>query len=347
MKKNKILISTLGILSPLAILPVAISCSESVKKYSNKEYGFDFNSKGEITNYFKPDKDIVVPAELIDDETQTKVKIKKLNISVSKKGITSLKMEEGLEEILGDFSDNEITELIIPSTVRYITKLESNFLFLRNKIKNIIFKPGSKLEKIDFYAFKSNQLTSLVLPNFLTTIGREAFSENKLTSLTLPNSVTIIDEDAFYGNYDLTSLTLPNSLVEIGDFAFYDCPISNQETLTIPKSVKLIGRSAFKSYKGSVVFEEIENHKIETIRPEAFFGAKNVILPKNLKLIGESSFGNIENKSDFTNKLLEKDPNFYKNVKIIKYKRSEQDPENLYTVNLLSEWVEKVTANKK
>jgi hypothetical protein len=75
-------------------------------------------------------------------------------------------------------------------------------------------------------------------------IGSEAFSENsKLTSITIPNSVTSIGYSAFRGCESLTSVTLPDGLVSIGAWAFIDC--FNIKKLTIPASVTDVGISAF------------------------------------------------------------------------------------------------------
>ena len=51
-----------------------------------------------------------------------------------------------------------------------------------------------------------------------------AFSQcSGLTSVTIPNSVTSIGEKAFRDCSGLTSITIPNSVTSIGDYAFFDC----------------------------------------------------------------------------------------------------------------------------
>lgn len=57
----------------------------------------------------------------------------------------------------------------------------------------------------------------------VTTIGKEAFSDCRvLSSITLPNSVTSIGENTFkYGG--LRKITIPNSVRSIGQFAFELC----------------------------------------------------------------------------------------------------------------------------
>jgi len=66
--------------------------------------------------------------------------------------------------------------------------------------------------------FEARQLTSLILPNSLTSIGEAAFSNNMITALTIPSSVTTIGTYAFNNN-PLTSVSVP-SATTIGTDAF-------------------------------------------------------------------------------------------------------------------------------
>ena len=89
-----------------------------------------------------------------------------------------------------------------------------------------------------------SSLTSITIPNSVTSIGRAAFSNcSKLTSITIPNSVTSIGDEAFDECSSLTSITIPNSVTSIGYRAFKDC--SSLTSITIPNSVTRIGGGAF------------------------------------------------------------------------------------------------------
>ena len=106
-----------------------------------------------------------------------------------------------------------------------------------------IIKEGTRL--IADYAFGGcSSLTSVTLPNSITSIGSSAFGGcSSLTSVTLPNSITSIGSSAFYACSKLTSITIPDSVTSIGDKAFRDC--SSLTAITIPNSVTSIGDKAF------------------------------------------------------------------------------------------------------
>ena len=113
-------------------------------------------------------------------------------------------------------------------------------------LKNIKFSDNA--EKIpDYLFYKSsnlNSLTSITIPDSVTSIGGSAFSGcTGLTSITIPESVTSIGNGAFSDCTGLTSITIPDSVISIGDNAFSDCTVLTN--VTIPDSVTFIGWHAF------------------------------------------------------------------------------------------------------
>lgn len=81
---------------------------------------------------------------------------------------------------------------------------------------------------------------------FISFIDDEAFENcSRLTSIDIPNTVTSIGRQAFFGCSDLTSVSIPNSVIYIGDQAFEQC--TKLESIEIPNSVSFIGNEAFLS----------------------------------------------------------------------------------------------------
>ena len=74
-------------------------------------------------------------------------------------------------------------------------------------------------------AFKKNKtITTVVIPDSVTSIGDEAFYLcSSLSSVVIPDSVTSIGEYAFEDCSSLSSVVIPDSVTSIGDFAFYGC----------------------------------------------------------------------------------------------------------------------------
>ena len=87
------------------------------------------------------------------------------------------------------------------------------------------FEFASEVERIPAYlCYDLTGLTSVIIPNSVTSIGDEAFENcSGLTSVTIPNSVTSIGDYAFNGCSGLTSVNIPNSVTSIGWGAFEAC----------------------------------------------------------------------------------------------------------------------------
>ena len=90
----------------------------------------------------------------------------------------------------------------------------------------------------------SQQLTTVILHEGVTSIGRKAFEYCwNLDLVTLPGTLTSIGPFAFMNCADLTAVTIPGSVKTVGSNAFADC--YRLRSVTIQEGVQSIGVSAF------------------------------------------------------------------------------------------------------
>ena len=128
---------------------------------------------------------------------------------------------------------------------------------------------GKRVTGIYTLAFYESKLTSVIIPDSVTSIGDGAFFDcDFLTSVTIPDSVTSIGDGAFFNCDFLTSVTISDSVTSIGKKAFYRC--ASIETITIPDGVTGIGDCAFHTC----------------------INLESVTIGSNLSSIGEDVFGN-------------------------------------------------------
>ena len=148
---------------------------------------------------------------------------------------------------------SSLTSITIPNSVTEVgggvfngcTKL-SNVILSENMtcLMSSSFKDSHNLTISVGFFENCSSLTSITIPNSVTSIGSSAFSGcSALTSITIHNSVTSIESCAFYGCSSLTSITIPNSVTSIGGSAFRNC--SELTSVTIPNSVTSIEDMAF------------------------------------------------------------------------------------------------------
>ena len=128
----------------------------------------------------------------------------------------------------------------------------------------------------------------------VTSIGAAFHDCDALTSITIPNSVTSIGSSAFEGCSSLTSVTIPNSVTSIGVYAFREC-----SSLTSP----LYNAHCFAymptSYNGAYIIPQ----GIKQIAATAFYycsSLTSVTIPNSVTSIGDGAFLLCENLTSLT-----------------------------------------------
>ena len=203
-----------------------------------------------------------------------------------------------------DYDETCPKDVIIPREIDNKTVVEIGYgAFADESI--FAFNEEYKVEKYSVLLLKNKFYDLNAVP-----IEFEAI---QLTSVTIPDSVTSIGEYAFYGN-QLTSVIIPDSVTYIGKAAFNDNKLSDNDAyiykrnsdgsidntyvvsyggakkdITIPNSVVTIGEDAFSSNQLTNV--TIPN-SVTTICPYAFADNQltSVIIPNSVTAIGDSAF---------------------------------------------------------
>lgn len=93
---------------------------------------------------------------------------------------------------------------------------------------------------------RKSRLTTVVLPESITVIGKEAFSQcRSLTDIEIPWGVTTIDYYAFAGCTSITAMVIPSSVKTIVVQVFRGC--KSLKTIELPSSVTELGNAAFRA----------------------------------------------------------------------------------------------------
>ena len=166
-------------------------------------------------------------------------------------GLTSVTIPNSVTTI-GDFAFQDCSSLntfTIPSSVQRIGRWAfygtAYYNNSSNWVNDVLYKDNCLLKA------KYSLSGSYSIQSNTRVIARSSFSGcTSLTSVILPNLITTIDSFTFEECRGLISINIPNSVATIGGYAFYNC--SGLASVTIPNSVTSIGYKAFTAVKNIV-----------------------------------------------------------------------------------------------
>jgi len=182
-------------------------------------------------------------------------------------GLLYLLNEEGTAYTVVGMTENASLTLVIPETFE-----------------------GLPVTAIGDRAFEGTAITSVTLPDSITTIGGWAFAScQQLTEVALPSGITEIPDGAFFCCMKLGGIDLPDGLVTIGRFAFAGC--DGLTTLVLPDTVTTLEYGAF-----TVCFNLKDvtlSESLVTIEDYAFYWCyplAEVVIPDTVETIGAWAF---------------------------------------------------------
>ena len=143
-------------------------------------------------------------------------------------------------EVSGDFSYEELNGSFVKIT-KYTGSDEE--VIIPKEIN------GFTVQQIGESAFENSEITSVTIPDTVTSIGKAAFKNCKfLATVKIGSGVREIGESTFRGCMSLTKISVPASVESVGVQAFQDC--TGLETVTLAKGLKKLDSYAFSGCTG-------------------------------------------------------------------------------------------------
>ena len=122
---------------------------------------------------------------------------------------------------------------VIPSLTAYNNDYKVSLLSYNSNNNYVIKSLGAQAP------IEGLGITSVIIPNTITSIGVSAFKGNKLTNVEIPSSISRIGDYAFADN-KITLVKFSSSLITLACHAFNGNPIMEDGSYSFPSNVKVL-----------------------------------------------------------------------------------------------------------
>ena len=289
-REQNIIIRTLIESNDAECLAKILSVIKTPSVTALEEYLETIKNSPEITGILLDYKNSKYSSEKIKkvktDKTEKSLGIKERAVSEWKE-LFNFKVIDGEITIKGYKGTEPIVE--VPEFIgkNHVTAIDEAAFSKENK--------AYKNERKNFFA---NELTAVILPQSIKTIGAYAFSYcQNLVEVTLPSELKKIENGTFCGCIKLQSIQLASTVSSIGKWAFKGCEEITE--IKIPTKIKKIQQGTFSGCK-NLKHINIPNG-VKNIEGYAFFNCrslKEIALPSKLENVDTTTFSSCPNLAD-------------------------------------------------
>lgn len=201
-------------------------------------------------------------------------------------------------KVIGNMNEEDAVRLSMMTNMMYLDLSEATL---------------AELPEETFSYSNAPYLHDVILPEGMTSIGKNAFYQSNAERIVMPTTVQSIGENAFYSSM-IKSINIPDATTSLGRSAFSACyqlaDVHYSASLTsvprecfsnnillaninIPEGVTEIGESAFSGCKYGD-FQPVLPASLQTIDRYAFYYCqqmKEIVLGDNVSVVGSYAFG--------------------------------------------------------